>query len=321
MNVFLFILSNNIVPIFSLILVGYIMSKKFDLSIYTMSKLNFYIFVPAFTLTNLYTTEIPFDMIKVLIAAILILLMNMLMIWWTSRMRNYDEGFKNAFANSILFYNTGNIGLPLVTLVFSSTPFTINGETPYLDMALTALIMVMVVQNITSNTLGFINAGRANTHWKKSLFKVLEMPTIYAIPIALILKSMPYDFTQVPIWPALEYARGALVPVALIALGIQLSQTSIEFKNKEVYLAVVTRLIVGPLLALFFIFLLNIEGIIAQVVMISTALPTSVNSALIAVECDNCPDFASQVVMTTTLLSSVSLVFVIYISRILFPIV
>lgn len=319
MSIFLFILTNNIVPIFTLIALGYFISKKFDLDIFTLTKLNFYIFVPSFTLVNLYTTEIPIVMFKVVLVTTLILLFNTAMTTIISRIRGYDEGLKNAFANSILFYNAGNIGLPLITLIFSSGSFVINGETPYLNIALTTQIIILVVQNIATNSLGFLNAGRATLHWKQSMFKILKMPTIYAIPIALVMKTIPYDFTEFPIWSVLEYGKNGLVPISLLALGIQLSRTTFELNNRDVYLSNIIRLFVGPLFALFLIYILDIDGVIAQVVMIAVALPTAVNSALIAVEFDNYPDFASQVVMTSTLLSGVSLILVIYIANVLFP--
>ncbi|AOY76597.1 AEC family transporter [Clostridium formicaceticum] len=320
MTVFLFILVNNIIPIFSLIALGYFLSKKFDLDINTLTKLNFYAFLPCFTFASLYTTKIPSDMVKVLMVTLLLILVNMLVVRFISQICHYDEGMKSAFTNSVLFYNTGNIGVPLVTLVFSSPPFVVNGETPYLSIALTAQIMVLVVQNITTNTFGFLNAGRVSADWKVCIYKVLKMPTIYAIPLAFLLKAIPYDVTQTPVWPAFEYAKNALVPIALITLGVQLSRTAFEFKNKDVYLATAIRLIVGPLLALLFIYLFDMEGIVAQVVMISSALPTGVNVALIAVECNNLPDFSSQTVMITTLSSAVSLAGVIYMARIFFPV-
>lgn len=297
------------------------MNKKFDLNINTLSKLNFYLFVPAFTFVNLYTTDIPKEMTKVLASAFLILFINAFLVKLIAKVRGYNEGFKNAFANSILFFNAGNIGLPLITLVFSSAPFVINGETPYLSLAITTQIMILVTQNITSNTIGFLNAGRANSEWKESLTKVLRMPTIYTIILALYIKTLPIDMTNTFVWPSLNYARNALVPTALISLGIQLSRTKFEFRNKEVYLAVFSRLIVGPILAVLFIFLFKIDGIIAQVFVISLALPTSVNSALIAVEYDNYPNFASQVVMVSTILCAFSLVAVIYMARVFFPII
>lgn len=320
MSVFLFILSNNIIPIFTLILLGYFLNKKFDLNIYTLTKLNFYIFVPCFTFTNLYSTDISKEMLKILLIASLIIVTNLLVAIFISKIRGYDEGMKNAFANSILFYNSGNMGIPLITLVFSSSPFIINGETPYLTTALTAQIVILVVQDVATNTLGFVNAARAKTHWKDALIKVLKMPTIYVIPLAFILKALPYNAESLPVWPAFKYASNALVPIALITLGVQLSKTTLRFDNKEVYISNAIRLIGGPLLALLFIKIMNLEGILAQVLIISTSVPTAVNTALIAVEYDNCPEFASQSVMVSTLLGSMSLVFIIYAANIMFPI-
>jgi len=83
------------------------------------------------------------------------------------------------------------VGLPLITLVFSSAPFLIGGDTPYLDIAVTAQITVLAVQNITTNTFGFFNAGRASLHWKESIKRVFGMPVIYMIPAALLLNLYP----------------------------------------------------------------------------------------------------------------------------------
>jgi len=320
MEIILNILVNNILPIFVLIVLGYILSKKFDLNILTLTKLNFYLFVPAFTFSNLYTTNVPIEMMIVLLIVFLIMVVNLMLAMIVSKIRKYPVGMKNAFSNSIMFYNSGNIAIPLITLVFSSPPFVVNGETPYLSLALTVQIIVMLFQNITVNTIGFFNAGRAKFHWKESVLQIFTMPAIYAVPLAIVLKFIPYDMTQVFLWPAIRYASNALIPVALITLGVQLAKTTFEFKNKEVYISNFIRLIGGPLIAVAFIYLFGLKGIMAQTLMISSAVPTAVNSALIAVEKDNHPDFASQVVMSSTLLCVISLIFVIYLARILFPI-
>jgi len=109
------------------------------------------------------------------------------------------------------------------------------------------------------------------------------------------------------------------VPTALLILGIQLSKTKFRFDNHPAWLAVAMRLIGGPLLAFLFLKLFGLQGVLAQALLISSAVPTAVNSALIAVECDNHPDFATQVVILTTLLSSFTLVGVIYMASRLFP--
>lgn len=321
MQTFLHILNNNIIPIFLLIFLGYILNKKFDLDINTLSKANFYIFVPIFVFTNIYATEIPMEMIKVFVFAILVLIINIFIGNLISAKKGYDTSKKYAFLNSIMFYNSGNVGLPLITLVFGSVPYIIGGKTPYLEMAVTVQITVLVVQNITTNTLGFYNAGKARLHWKDSIRNIFSMPVIYTIPSALILKTLPLDLTKIPIWIGLEYIRDGMVSIALITLGVQLSRTKLHMGNKDAYLSVIIRLLGGPIIAFILIKIMGFSGIIAQTLMISTSIPTAVNAALIAVEYDNHPDFASQTVLISTVLCVITLPIVIYLSRIIFPVV
>jgi predicted permease len=146
------------------------------------------------------------------------------------------------------------------------------------------------------------------------------MPTIYFVLAAFLMKLVPYDLTQFPLWPAFTYAKNGLVSIALFSLGVQLSQTKLKLTNPDVYISVLTRLIGGPVIALLLISLFGINGVMAQVLMISSGLPTAVNTALISVECKNHPEFASQTVMLSTILASVSLTGVIYLSGVLFPV-
>ncbi len=320
MIIFFHILGHNIIPIFTLIILGFILSKKFNIDILSLSKLNFYLLVPAFIFVNLYTTPISLTMLSVLFCAILLLITNDIMGRIIAKIRHYDVGLTNAFKNSIMFNNSGNIGLSLIMLIFSSAPFVVDGKTPYLNEAIAAQIIILVFQNITSNTLGFFNAGRASLKAKDSLIKVFSMPSIYAIPTALILKSIDFDFTETIIWPALDYLKDALVPIVLITLGVQLAKTKFDFSNCDVHISVFTRLIIGPSLATFYIYLFGFTGVIAQTLFIAYSVPTAVNTALIAVECDSCQDFAAQAVMVSTLFSAVTLTLAIYIARVIFPV-
>jgi malate permease and related proteins len=81
---------------------------------------------------------------------------------------------------------------------------------------------------------------------------------------------------------------------------------------------VIGRLVISPCIALLLIFLLGLTGTIAQALFIASSFPTSRNSALLALEYNNHPDIASQAVLLTTILSSITVTFVIYLSRVLF---
>ena len=56
----------------------------------------------------------------------------------------------------------------------------------------------------------------------------------------------------------------------------------------------------------------------SQALFIDSAMPTSVNSAVIAQEYNNHPNFAAQIVLFSTMISAITVSIVIYFSRILF---
>ncbi|MDO4534609.1 MAG: AEC family transporter [Clostridium perfringens] len=320
MEIFLFIILHNIVPIFTVIFVGFIIGKSFKLDIKTLSKFNFYVFVPSFIFTKLYSSDIPLKMIDVVAIVAVLFLWNLIIPLFICKIRKHDKKFVGALTNSMTLFNSGNIGIPLITLVFSSAPFVIDGKTPYLAYALTCQIMIMAFQTIMSNTLGFIIVGKAHVDLKTSIIKVLKMPAIYAIILAFALKFVPYNFEQIPVWPAFTYMADGLIPIALLTLGVQLTKTKFRLSHPDVYISNFFRLIISPLVVLCLVYLFGIHGVMAEVLIIGTSAPTAVNAALIAVEYDNHADFVSQTVLSSTILCSITLVFVIYLARILFPV-
>jgi len=320
MDIFIYILTRNILPLVLVIVVGFLLGKRFDMGIDTLSKITFYIYIPFFIFMQIYSTKLPEEMLKVLIFVVLLAIANIVLTNIVAKLRRYDEGYKNAFVNSIMFYNSGSIGIPLITLIFSSGPFLIEGKTPFLSLALTTQIVVLIVQNISTNTIGFFNAGKGSMHWKDSVKDILHMPTIYAIPLAFIFKILPIKLETLPLWPGLMYIKDGLISFSLITLGVQLSKTKLSFKNIDVYISGSLRLLGGPLLAFVILKLLGVTGVVAQTLMISSSISTAVNTALIAVERKNHPDFASIAVMTSAILSSITLVIVVYVSRLIFPI-
>lgn len=320
MVIFLHILSYNIIPICLLILFGFLLGKRFKLDVFTLSKLNFFLFTPAFLFVNLYKTSFHWELLQVVFCGFSLILVNFFLGELIGKYRGYPVSFTNAFKNSIMFSNVGNIGLALATLIFSGEPFVVNGTTPYLDTAIAAQIMLLILQNICVNTWGFFNAGRARLSTGASLKHMLLMPPIYALPSVLLCKAVQFAPDQTFLWPALSYLKDGMVPLILITLGVQLARSQVHFNNKDVYLSVMVRLIGGPLLAMAGIYLWGLNGVAAQIMLIANAVPTAVNTALIAVECKNCPEFASQAVMLSTLLSTLTLTFFIFLARVLYPV-
>lgn len=74
----------------------------------------------------------------------------------------------------------------------------------------------------------------------------------------------------------------------------------------------------GPLLAIAMIYLLNIDGIVAQSLFIASSFPTSRNTSTIAMEYQIEPELHAQIVLFSTLFSIITVTVVIYLSYILF---
>jgi hypothetical protein len=85
-----------------------------------------------------------------------------------------------------------------------------------------------------------------------------------------------------------------------------------------IVLSVLGRLVISPAIALGLILLMGLTGTTAQALFIASSFPASRNSAQLALEYNNYPETAGQIVLLTTILSSVTVTFVVYLSGIIF---
>ena len=318
MQIFFNIITISILPIFILITLGYVMDKRFNLDTNTLTKIHLYLFLPAFAFVNIYVTDVTFDLVRVIALVSVLLMINFFFSAGLGRLLRFPYKTRKAFENSVMFYNCGNIGVPLMILMFSSSLFAADGSTRYLEIALSVQVMTLLVQNLATNTFGIINSGGEGMNAKKGIMKVFNMPAIYGIALAFLLKPVPFDITTTSIWQALLFLQQGLIPVALIVLGAQLSKTKIDLKSKTPYIPVVCRLIGGPVIAFMLIRLFGFEGVMAQAIFVASSTPTAVTCALITIEAKGDSTFAVQTVTISTLLSVVTMTAVVYLAYVLF---
>lgn len=114
------------------------------------------------------------------------------------------------------------------------------------------------------------------------------------------------------------------VGAAMLTLGVQLNRTPWNFIKKDVMITSFLRLIAGPLLALIVVlpvtmYYTPLSAIAAQSIIIAYAVPSAVNTALMAVEMNNNPELATQIVLATTVLSSFTMPLAILLAYYVFP--
>jgi predicted permease len=106
----------------------------------------------------------------------------------------------------------------------------------------------------------------------------------------------------------------AAVPVMLIILGLQLSRMPLVLNRVgPILLATALRLVAAPLIAFLLAYLLGLSILTRQVSIIQASMPTAVMAGVLATEFGNDAQFATAVVLVSTLASIITLSVLLYI--------
>lgn len=304
MNYFFYILLYNIIPLSVLISVGIILQKIFKLDMRTLSKLNFYLFSPVIIFKMLYESNLTVALLfEVLLFFFIFFISLAVVAEICMRLRGMDGGMKIAMRNSVLFYNSANYAIPLNQLVFLNNPFTMSIQ-----------MIIMMMQGLLPNTLGIYMINAHRMPLKDTMRTILSMPIIYAIPLAFIMRGLHVPIPE-PLYIPLDHIANGFIVMALLTLGSQLGAMKWTLRFGDVLMSNTLRLLVGPALGWLIVWLMGIQGEMAQALVLSCAVPTSLSSVLLAVEFDSEPEFASQAVFSSTVLSMITVTLVIYLVK------
>lgn len=294
-------------PIFIVVGLGIVVQKKMELDLRTLSKLNTYFLLPAVCFTNLYERELSLSLfIKIIAFLLLLTAVLVLLSTLISRVLKFEKKLSASYKNSTVLTNAGNFGIPMSELVFKQEP-----------IGIAIAVIVSAYQNIITFTYGMftsVSSERVKTGMMKEL---LTQPIIYSILMALLLKALPIQIPK-PIWEPIQNISDAFLAIALLTLGAQLANLTYKGISKVLYISILSRLILSPAVAFLLISVMQLKGVTAAALFIASAYPTSRNSALLALEYNNHPEFATQAVLLTTIVSSITVTFVVYLSNYLF---
>jgi len=287
------IFSSVCLPLLALVGAGYFMDRKFGLDLGSLVKLNIYLFVPSFILVKLSTSTVPgrTGLLVMIFTACVIAAMAFFS-WVAAKAGRYPPHERAGLQLVTMIYNSGNWGIPLVSLAFPNEGGVIQ-------------VFVLAAMNLTTFSVGVFLANASHggrTGFWNQLTAVFRQPSIYAILLALILRFWGNPLREVVfLWAPLNYVADGLVGFALLTLGIQLSQTRPPRPAGRLGWALAIRLLGGPLAAFFLTRLFGFSGTLAAILIVGAASPTAVNTALIAHEFGTDSRFAAAAVYYSTL--------------------
>ena len=273
---------------------GWVLDRRFSLSLETLVKINIYLLVPAFVFVRLLDTPLEGgEAARVMLCTLAVILLAGVLSAVVGRLLGMDAGSKKSLALASMFGNCGNFGIPLVTLAFG-------------EAAAAVQVYVLVVMNVSTFTFGLFlaNNGAGTASHRRSLLSTIRQPSLYAVISAGVCKALHLDVQHVTwIWQPLDILAAALVGTALLTLGVQLSQTKPAPLEAPLLSALGIRLAVAPLLAWGVTHAMHFPPSIAAVLILTAGAPTAVNTALLAHEFGGNTAFATASVYYSTLLS------------------
>jgi malate permease and related proteins len=100
---------------------------------------------------------------------------------------------------------------------------------------------------------------------------------------------------------------GAMVPVMLLALGVQLAGAGLPRLDGDMLGASLVRLLAGPALAALIVIPFHLTSLARDAGVLQSAMPAAVLASIIAIEHNLLPTFVTATVLFSTLLSIVTL--------------
>jgi predicted permease len=134
----------------------------------------------------------------------------------------------------------------------------------------------------------------------------MRQPIIYAVAAGVIVNLGGFSLPG-PVANASRLLAGGAVALMLLLLGLQLARLTAREEASGAALATAIRLVAVPPIAWGVGRLVGLEGMAFAVAVIQASTPTSISSALWALEFDARPALVSAAVVLSTILSVVTL--------------
>lgn len=278
-------------PILIVCLCGAVIQQKRPIQSKTLADVSLYVLSPALILTALTESNITgSDVMHVLWFTIIMTVLSWVIGTVVGKLAQFPAQTAQALVLTTLFSNCNNYGLPLLLMAFGKSGFTLGST-------------YVVGQIISVNVLGMYIASRSNGNAKQALLQVAKSPLIYAAFVGAVLYILGLRLPN-GIDSAAKLLGDAYPAIVLLILGVQLRKTNLRgLKRKDIWIGVVLRILVIPLLAKLVIFILGIHGLLASVLFIEISMPAAINTIVLVERYDGDSQFVSLVVSVTTLLS------------------
>lgn len=285
---------NNIAPVLIVAGVGYVAGQKLRVDGQTVGQLIFNVFSPALVFFSLYESQIGGSELGLLIAVTAMFQLSMAALaYLVMNFQRADRVERSSVMLGAFCMNAGNFGLSIAAFAFG-------------DAVLARAVVIYISNTLLNYTLGVFVASSGRQSPRGALLNVVRVPAVYASVAALLVRGLNIELPIV-IYRAAGVLKDAAIPLMLILLGIQLSQSARLQKLTLVTTGVLLKLLIAPLVGIGLALVFQLEALAMIAFALQTSMPTAVITLILAKEYQLDETLMLNLIMATTLLSPFTL--------------
>jgi malate permease and related proteins len=285
---------SDLLPIFLVAGVGYLLARYLGASVQTLSRVSFNALAPCLVFGQLVTSPVTgLDFGRMALFCVLSTLAMGVVARIAAVALRLDRPSVSAFLLVVMFSNGGNYGLPVVLFAFGRD-------------ALSHASVYFVTSAVLVYTVGVLLAASGRRSIRRALLGILKVPAAWAVAAAAIVLSSG-AMVPLALMRPITLLGDAALPMMILVLGMQLERASAPDRPGVVAVAVILSLTVAPVVALVLASLLGLTGPARQAAVLQASMPTAVVTTILALEYDVLPAFVTSVVLLATILSPLTL--------------
>lgn len=286
------------IEIFLLTAIGFFCGRRGMLSPQTREQLIdllFAVILPA-SIIDSFAIELTPDVLQQTFGALLISCGIQVFYWIWNHLfyRRSEPGHRVCLRYATMVSNAGLIGMPIAAAYFGSRGLLLSA-------------MFLVPQRVFMWSYGLSMFADANG--RDVLRKLVTHPCIVSIAVGFGVMGLTTAGVELPapVGATVSALADCTTALGMVAVGGILSDCRLrDLLDREVLTYSLYRLIIIPLCVLLGLAVLPVDALSAQVSVLLTAMPAASTTAMLAAKYRRDALFASELVMSSTLLSMVT---------------
>jgi malate permease and related proteins len=262
------LLLDVVLPVFVVIAIGGWIGRRFALDVAVVNRVALFAAVPALAFRTLADLELAAAEVTRLLAGYGLFALALAALAWLIG-RTWPAPARRTLVGTSLLANAANLNLPVVLFAFGEAGF----ERALVLYVVTSLLMFSVGPSLV---------GRARS-LRATLHTVMTFPVLWAAVAGLAANAWHVELPQT-VTRAVALLADAAIPLVLLTLGLQLARTRRLRPTVRVWTGVALKLLAGPLVAGLAGRLVGLTGLDLAVLVTFGAMPTAVNTAMLAIE-------------------------------------